>query len=541
MHCHGTWKGRKDPDPIYAPNFMTPVRLLTFFCLVALAFGAGYRLIPLFGSDRTLASFFITEDGYLLLTVARNIAIGNGMSVSDGTIPTNGVQPLITFIFTIPYLLTGGDKLASLVGVTLIQAVIAVLGTIAVHRFARRALAPQTDMAVWSLLVTAIWFTGPLLMRHSMNGLETGLYTLMVIVTLLYFGQVLARGGRYTGRDQLILGLLCGLVFLARIDGAFLVTALFLVRFIQIQLSRQANFAGAVIEALPPGILSLVVAAPWLIYNYTLFGSIMPISGTAQSRAAEFGSNLGLGPVKLFETMLPMLPVPGSLETATALAVILLAFVLAVVAWFLIAITRRGDYFRPVLYAYALYALAIAAYYSLYFGAPWFLARYFAPLAPFLILAAVSVVYDLSSLVGRARETVLGLAGMTALALCLGLLVWFALPGVRAQGHFQVVDWVTENVPQDAWLGAVQTGTVGYWHDRTINLDGKVNPEALRVLIETGSVLDYVVDSEITYLADWAGIAGWAETPNSRFAKTFEVLVEDQDRDLAALRRRPDS
>ena len=40
--------------------------------------------------------------------------------------------------------------------------------------------------------------------------------------------------------------------------------------------------------------------------------------------------------------------------------------------------------------------------------------------------------------------------------------------------HFQVIDWVEQNVPDDTWVAAVQSGTLGYYHDRTINLDGKV-------------------------------------------------------------------
>ena len=51
-----------------------------------------------------LANFFITEDGYLMLTVARNMALGEGMSVSNGTIPTNGIQPMIGVFFAVPYL-----------------------------------------------------------------------------------------------------------------------------------------------------------------------------------------------------------------------------------------------------------------------------------------------------------------------------------------------------------------------------------------------------------------------------------------------------
>ena len=40
-----------------------------------------------------------TEDGYLMLTIARNMALGNGMSTADGELPTNGTQPLATTIW----------------------------------------------------------------------------------------------------------------------------------------------------------------------------------------------------------------------------------------------------------------------------------------------------------------------------------------------------------------------------------------------------------------------------------------------------------
>jgi hypothetical protein len=110
------------------------------------------------------------------------------------------------------------------------------------------------------------------------------------------------------------------------------------------------------------------------------------------------------------------------------------------------------------------------------------------------------------------------------------------LPGADGQGHFQVVDWVEANVPDSAWIGAVQTGTLGYWHDRTINLDGKVNPEALAVLRREGHVLNYVRESEIQFLVDWEGIATWIERDG--FGEVFEVLAHDSDANLAALRRR---
>lgn len=517
---------------------MTPTRALTLSCFAALIFGLCYRMIPVFGSERTLASLFLTEDGYLLLTVSRNMAIGNGITVSDGTIWTNGFQPLITFLFTIPYLLTGGDKVAGLFGVTLIQIAISIAAAFAIRRFAARALDPQVDSPAWSWLVTALWFIGPLLLLHSMNGLETGLVTLVVVVTALFYGNLVALGRRFSVAEQLLLGLLAGLCFLARNDAVFFIAAMLVVRFVQVRLTRQQSFTGAVSEAILPGLTALAVGAPWMIYNYRLTGSIIPISGQSQSFAADFGGNLSVSPIKLMETMFPMFPVPTSLEGSVPLLLLCALLAGGTLAWFLLRATRRGGPFLPVIWAYTLYAVGIFSYYSLEFGAPWFLSRYFAPLAPLLLVAAVSVMYDVFAVFGRHRDLARCAVGIAALLLCAVLLSRLLLPGVREQGHFQVVDWVEENVPDEVWVGAIQTGTLGYWHDRTINLDGKVNPAALEALLTEGDVLDYTLRTDIEYLVDWVGIAKWPDIEGRAFNKVFETLVEDPERNLGVLGKR---
>lgn len=104
--------------------------------------------------------------------------------------------------------------------------------------------------------------------------------------------------------------------------------------------------------------------------------------------------------------------------------------------------------------------------------------------------------------------------------------------------HRQVVKWVQGNVPELQWVGAPQTGTLGFFHDRTINLDGKVNPYALRAILEKGNVLEYVRNSKINYIADWYGMADWVKIKSDpQFAKDFEVAVKDERSNLGALRR----
>ncbi|MEE4119169.1 MAG: hypothetical protein V2I65_09150 [Paracoccaceae bacterium] len=514
-------------------------RRLAQVALGAIVLAGFYRLWPVVAGQTPMSRFFLTEDGYLMLTVARNMATGLGMSVSEGMIPTNGVQPLSTFLFAVPYALTGGDKVISLIGVHLVMASAALGGALAVRALAARMLAGLHDDPVWPLAAAALWFTGPLLVFHTMNGLETGLYTLCLLLALLQFGRVLERG-RAAGRtDMLLLGAALGLAFLARIDAVFLGVAVYTLWVVHLLAVQRLSLQEALGRVVPAGGVTVALSAPWLIANYLRFGDIMPVSGTAQSLQARPGQNLDNLPAILFEHGFPMLPLPAGIQSAPLVAPVAGIVTGAALAWFLWRRLQAGGTIRWVVLAYLAHGVALGTYYGVFFGAVHFLGRYLAPIAPFLIVAVLVAGLDLLRLLGTRGARVAPLLAAAGLALCIGLLGWHAVPGTREQGHFQVVEWVERNVDDETWVAAVQTGTLGYWHDRTINLDGKVNPEALAEREARGTVLPYVVRNErIRYIADWHGMATWADDSAGGFDEAFELVVSDPAANLAILRRR---
>lgn len=519
---------------------MQRVSLPASLFIIGIISGLLYRLFPIFSGPSALTETFMTEDGYLMLTVARNMAIGLGMSVSDGMIATNGVQPLATFLFTIPYILTDGDKVSSLIGIHLIAAGAAVGGLFAVRAFAARVLYPQTDDPFWSWAAAGLWFLGPLLLLHTMNGLETGLYTFVLLMTLLSFANILEKGIDASPLACLALGAWTGLAFLARNDAVFLVTAIFAVWALYDLTCLRINITRMLARVMPAGLVSLLIAAPWLINNQLRFGSIVPISGSAQSIDTPFGANADLLPAKFFEYLFPMLPVPSGWETKPIAIWVFGAISIAIMAVFVFQTMRRGGpVLRAIVIAYLVHALCLSLYYGLTFGAPHFMSRYMAPLAPLLIVASLSVAMDFGRWIFPSRPRFLAATyAIGGLLLTLALLGRLLMPGVKEQGHMQVVGWVEQNVPEETWVGAIQTGTLGYWHDRTINLDGKVNPKALAERREHGHVLHYIVDSDIDYIADWAGVGYWVDRNEGGFSDAFELILQDHDIDLSIIRRR---
>lgn len=495
------------------------------------------RMLPLFQGAEAIAFRFISEDGYLLLTVARNIGMGAGMTVSDGTISTNGIQPLIAFVYAAAFWLVGGAKVAGISIVMVLMIIISSVGAWSVYRFSSRVLAVQTDSWVWPALTGALWFVSVLPVAHTMNALETGLYTALVVITLSYFSELMTTGRQYSSREQVTLGVLCGLCFLTRIDAAILVIAIFAVRvFVRVAV-HGAVIREVVSEAIPPGLISLVFAAPWLVTNYLRFGSIMPISGPAQSLNAKFAQNLPLLPSKLFEQLLPMLPVPGSLELIPVLSLLFVTVVIVIIGTFVRTQFALQSQTRYAICAYLLFGLGLSSYYGLFYGAPHFLSRYTFPLSPLGLTALISVVLAVSGSLPRftqpLRVSFILFGALTSAIVSIDRY----LVAPRAHQHIQVVRWVEDHVAEQTWVGAVQTGTVGFWHDRTINLDGKVNPLALEARIEEGNVLDYVVRSEIAVLADWVGISSW-ELLGDDGEPVFDVVIDDSVLNLGVQVRR---
>ncbi len=517
---------------IQSRSFAVLIILLIFIGIVT-------RLEPLQDEQRMLKS--ISEDGYLMMTIARNMAIGEGMSTADGTIPTNGTQPLTSFLWAAAYWLEGGDKVKSIVWIILMQFLFATGAAFLLWRLGLQILQHRPNNSQIATLAAATWYASPVVAGHTMNGLETGLYGLAV----LWIAIMLVGAKHWSLRYSVLLGLLLGVTFWIRNDAAFLILAVCLMYLFMGGSWQRREIFQRFVQVNVMGITTVLVALPWLIYNHLNFGHIMPISGQAQSLTASFGQNLLALPSVLVEYFLVFLPIPNSIQNKLPIVIVCLVFLVGIVVmlsrlWSQLQKTEERRLFVLV----SLYLLGFMGFYGLYFGASYFIARYFFPLSPFLALLWAAVVVWVWQRVPW-QQVRYGFAVLFIMVI-IGLSVRSYLKG-NQHGHFQVVEWVQQHVAKDVWIGAVQTGTLGYFHDRTINLDGKVNPKALDAR-KKNSVIRYVIEGKINYLADWVGIAGWLNPDDPAITQKqhenrlilkqhFELIVKDQPRNLAVLKR----
>jgi hypothetical protein len=532
-----------DPNYDSGPSKKEGWRSPILVALVSSLFTVGFvsRIAPLFDIGGRLLRQWPTEDGYLMLTIARNIALGNGMSTAAGTIPTNGTQPLFNLIEAVGFAAVGEDRKLGVAIALGLQILISLVAAWFLFLLARRVLHDRPYCGEIAALTAGLWYSSSVAIPHTMNCLETGLYvTLILISVYVWYSREIAI--EFSLKSSIGIGILLGLTFWARIDAVFLIAAITSWHTLLGLWENRPQFLRRMVESTIMGLTSIAVASPWLINNYVNFGSLMPISGTAQSATTSFGHNILEIPSKLFEYASIVLPIPQGIERSlpVLLGTSLIVLIYAAILIFSTFKMTRNE--RVLLSVAATFGAFLIGYYGLLFGAAHFVGRYTFPISPFLAIFTVSVVVlgleRWGGSIGIRRLLPLGTLSLLVMAMVLNLRLY--RDGTTHQ-HFQVVQWVEKNVSQEAWVGAVQTGTLGFFHDRTVNLDGKVNPNALAAKLQQ-KIPEYVATQtfddrggKIDYLADWIGIASWMKHPP--IAKNFEVVVEDRKNNLAVLRR----
>lgn len=474
--------------------------LFVVLALIAVLSAMSLPLRPL----HRVPEYPLSEDGYYSLTVSRNVALGKGFTVGDGT-PTNGFQPLFAFLCVPIFWATQGDRYSSLRLLLVLHLAFWILTAYFVGLIARDMMFPKPQFGptwmfwfAFSLYLVNI----PAFCRHF-NGLETGCVLFLHAATWRYYQLT-----PFTHlRHYLFLGAILGLAVLARIDSSFLVVIIYLFFLVRSpnDHSLKSFFVASVIPA-----TALLVSLPWWLYNLIWFHSLMPVSGQAFFGTYVSLSRVLLAMTELTKTALPIHPLSfmGSTAVIARIVMFLAMLVLAAVVfrrtpangreW---ESSRRTFYFGM---CYGLFLVSLMLYYAFFSGTTWFFPRYFAP-------ACLLTTIIVSFIVGR-------LTRYSAIATCLMILLaaFFAAyigcihsdrlrssPG-RSLLYRDQLALVNTYVPESDRIAAYQTGTLGFFRDHVTNLDGKVNQEALHLKAHPDKLRAYVLSRNITWFCDWS-------------------------------------
>lgn len=474
------------------------LRLIVAFALVAAAALAFRPLSQIFSSP-------LTEDGFYALTVARNLASGRGSTI-EGLL-TNGYQPLFTWLEAGAFWIAGGDAGATRI-ILALHALIYAATTGFVFLLARDALddgGAERETRGW--IAAALYCGGLLTFLHHFNGLETGL------VMLLYAGllRAIQLGWLEDFGHALLIGALGGLLTLARIDGAIFV-ALLAAR--QMWAHRDHGAARAIGRAIVIALPALAISLPWWTFNLVEFGSLMPTSGVAQQawafdpmRWRWIGWALAVAAmpwawIGMWDDLLP-----GTALRSGFLGLLVLLF--AALAWrrfrdggsarsHVRERLRRARRTGTGLCVLAATLAVLALYYGLSFVAYWFYYRYLFPAA---LLGVIATAWLLAPIAVRNRDFVAPIAVLLTAACLLSIVLAQQGRTLHVNTMYdEQVRLVARHVPPADLVAGGQTGTLGFFRARVLNLDGKVNREAARRQSDMPAYLD---ERGVRWFADW--------------------------------------
>jgi hypothetical protein len=488
--------GGVSPEGVARRTGVPPQRL-DRWVLAVVAIGTLARCAYLAGAPMAEAIYRLTDDAYYYFNVARNFTQGFGLSF-DRINPSNGFHPLWMACLLPVYALAGQDADLALRLVQCLVAAVAGLTLLAAYRTLTLYVSRAT-----ALLCTLALLAPPYL-NLLLNGLETGLLLLLLFVTFHAVERWDLLASRAGAIRDLLFGLLLALVFLCRLDSAFLILALLaacVVRALGGPAGPAGRSWGSLLGKLARvGMAAVPLAGGYLAWNLLSFGHAVPISGALKTSfpTITFTPSRLTEPHTLFGTLQILVsglgllwlwarPRPGESERR---AVPLLA-----VLW----CGAFAHFLNTVLF------MDWAAHWW-HFGA-------YAPLT-ILVLALV-----LDRLLATLRQPRLGFRLAAAGVLASAAVAYVSDLVVKGEHHapwYEAALWARRNLPPDAVVGMTDCGVFGYFCERrTVNLDGVINGYAYQDALRDHRLGEYLRSCGVTHVADYRAFyrSGWYVLP----------------------------
>lgn len=388
------------------------------------------------------------DDAFITFRYARNLGAGLGFVYNVGEPVLGTTTPLYTLWITLAGL-SGFDlvvvgKLLNIVA----DAASAVLLYVLMRRLGSHALAGA---------VAILFATSPYNIFYAATGMETGLYTFLVLLTLFLGAQ-----NDLAHRRWLALGCAGGLLVLTRPDGWLAVAMVAIVGMIR---------GGSRTDLLKALSVSVACQAAWTIFALGYFGSPIPNSVSAKALSYQVSGALDWG-LDFFRVFFIRSGLLGGV-------IVISLFLVGLIA----ALMNRT---RALLLIFAgWFALYLIAF-TLARGGPY--GWYYAPLMPIFFLFVCLGVYEGYNRVcaiptmARAFQTISPRVWQIAALILVCLLVIVSFLGVSVDAQVESAFereigqplgvWLRDNTPASATVALESIGAVGWYSERHIIDEG---------------------------------------------------------------------
>ena len=417
---------------------------------------------------------WLYDDPFITFRYARNIAAGNGFVYNAGLPVLSTTTPLYALYLSI--FARPGFPLETVANLT--SAISITAGALAINEIGSRIGQSVNSRRMIGLAGLLFYPTFPLVIQTFSS--ETPVYLALCLAAIL----------AYLNDRHTLTGLLLGLAVLTRADAAVLAVVLGFDWLI---------FRRRIKPALPWKLAAAFIAVllPWIIFGYSTFGSPIPSTLAAkQAQALLAGSeSFALGLKQLAAAYAKSSP------HYVALAGLFLAG--------LLTLTRKGEgrlifVLWPLLYTLGYIYLGVTRYF-------W----YFAPIIPGMIVCAGFGLEMIDDVLRKSTSRYLPQVFAFFILLLFArqatdLVNLRRFRDTRIEIYRAAGEWLSENTPEDASIGTVEVGIIGYY-------------AAPRPLIDFAGLIEPEIAGQFTEGYSYAQAAIWAA---ERYEPDYLVLIE---------------
>lgn len=434
----------------------------------------------------------LTEDGFYSLTIAWNIGTGKGITYTLSQ-PTTGFQPLYVFVLSPIAMfvnLFGGTKIDFLRAVILFSGLLLIIFLITILRLSK-LISKEGNQENKKLFVILLVFFNFKLFINFFNGLETGLYLILICAAIIY--SIKIANQKLTTKYYALFGIILGLSSLTRIDflfSALIVLVIFLI-------FKKITFKQLVITLC----CIILTVLPWFIFVNHVTGSFFQSSILVQSTYPNF-SNLTDRIDKFFFAFTnPFIPFIYTGLTNTTIFYIIAIFILyLLVRKFLI---ERKKLFMPieitVIFCWAFSFFMLVLIYFVFASVPYFFTRYFSVLYVITLPIIAGLLTNYFNQIKRFWFNSIVAAAILLFAANNFFALFYGKKHHTLAARLSVLE---DKSFADKRIGLFQSGVAGFYFDNVVNLDGKVNHIALEYA--RNKQLERYIDSlNIDVLMEW--------------------------------------
>ncbi len=441
----------------------------------------------------------IGEDGFYMLDLAWNIANNKGISYAG--LPTTGFQPLVTFLYgllswvNIKFL--GANKWLLLRHVILLGTITHIIfsylmGCICTFLYKKNK---ENNILIFRIGSSLTIFSFGLY-RISTYGLETGFYLLGLAYFLLFLLINLKKGHKLDLFKLSYLGFISGLLILTRID--FLIILVFTL----LILNTKKLFS--VYDSCLIFLISLIISSPWFFYVKHISNKFIPSSGGAQSELINFENISSRSTIFLKSLISHFSILIKDGRELLFFGSLIIVFLFLLINFLNENVSKETKKILSnnifMSFSYSIIVLSIIYFSTSY--ATHFYYRYISPIS-IIVIPIVSI--NLISILNTKKY------------LYFSCILLFTLQsyGSLHLGNVGNTNAVTAGYIQSNfqasknYIGAFQSGVVGYFNNNVINLDGKLDHNALKALLrhkdkkDSYKFSDFIKEKNINVIVDW--------------------------------------